>query len=50
MSLWTRKNTVPVVVGGVTIGGGASLLLLGFIAVFLRGIRTQEERPPAPGE
>ncbi len=41
-------NAVPWTV--VTIGGGASLLLLGFIAVFLRGVRTQEEQPTAPGE
>ena len=36
-------NAVPWTV--VTIGGGASLLLLGFIAVFLRGLGVQEEEP-----
>ena len=27
MSLWTRKRTVPVVVGGVTVGGGAPVVV-----------------------
>lgn len=27
MSIWTRKDTVPVVVGGVTIGGGAPVVV-----------------------
>ena len=27
MSLWTRNKTVPVIVGGVTIGGGAPVVV-----------------------
>ena len=27
VSLWTRNKTVPVIVGGVTIGGGAPVVV-----------------------
>ena len=39
-------NMVPWTV--VTVGGGASLLLIGFIALFLRGLMTQEGTESGP--